>query len=310
MGVGVRAEAATEGLTAEAALGGELLVGRWPTAGELHPSGGALRFVPAAAAALARRGLSLPPTHLRIDADLPAGRGFSSSAAVCLAALDALARSAGQVLDAPTLAELAYEVEHDLLGVDCGRLDPLACAMAEPVYLRWYPQPDGGYQAGPRRLLPRGRFHLVAACFPRPRDTATILSTLRQAWQGDLHDAVAAERGRAVHTALTTFADAATVGARALLLGDAEALGACMDVAQRVYEDLLADVFTPLRAPGLWRICQELRSHGALGAKFSGAGGDGSVIALFAEAESARAAVDLLEVRGLSAWYCPFGEAD
>jgi mevalonate kinase len=90
--------------------------------------------------------------------------------------------------------------------------------------------------------------------------------------------------------------------------GDADELGACLDEAQGLYEDELAGTFPALRAPALIRACQELRAHGALGAKFSGAGGDGSVIALMPDPQSARAAVDLLEVRGLHAWYCPFGE--
>lgn len=308
LGITARAEAGGDGLQVEAALEGELLVRRLPAAGEVDPAGGALRLVAAAAAALAARGLGPPGAHLRLSSDLPAGRGFSSSAAVTLASLDTLARLAGHTLADGELAELAFHVEHELLGVACGRLDPLACAAAQPLYIRWVPDTRGDHRPALRRIEPRGRFHLVAGSFPRPRDTPGILSTLQSAWWGDLRDAVAAERARAVRTALDTFADAAATGARALLDGDAPALGACLDQAQHAYEDELADTFAALRAPALWRTCQELRGHGALGAKFSGAGGDGSVIALLPDAPSARAAVDLLEVRGLAAWYCPFGQ--
>lgn len=309
MGIDLRCEPGHGDLTVVAELEGELLEGRWPTSGVGWERAGTLAFVPAAAAALARRGIAPRSAHLRISGDLPAGRGFSSSAASCLAVLDGLARNSGAVLSPETLAELAYVVEHDMLGVACGRLDPVACALAQPVWIRWFPRRHGGFEPAVRPLQAGARFHLVAGCFSRPRDTALILSTLQLAAQGDLRDAVQAEQVRRVHTAVQDFAAAASDGARALVAGDPWGLGRALDAAQQAYEDQLADGFAALRAPALWRTCQLLREHGALGAKFTGAGGDGSVIALYAEAEDALAAVDLLERNGLRAWSTPFGEA-
>jgi len=306
--VRVVCDPAPDGLIVESNLDGELLGQQWPTQGVVDRAGGPLRFVAAAAQALVQRGIAMRPAHLHIDADLPAGRGFSSSAAVTLATLDALCRHVGQTLGPADLADLAFVVEHDLLGVQCGRLDPIACAAGQPSWIRWLPGPKGQVSPKAQPIRPGGRFHLVAACFPYSRDTPGILSTLQDAWIGDLRDALQASRARAVYTAITAFGDVAAVGARAMMAGDAKALGACLDVAQQVYENHLADAFVALRAPALWRACQALRSHGALGAKFSGAGGDGSVIALLPDQPSALAAIDLLEVRGLPAWYCPFGK--
>ncbi len=52
--------------------------------------------------------------------------------------------------------------------------------------------------------------------------------------------------------------------------------------------------------------CERLLQMGALGAKFSGAGGEGSVVALFGTAEDATAAVDALADSGLGvALYSP-----
>lgn len=61
----------------------------------MDPNGGPLRFVPAAAAALRARQMAIPAVQLTVEADLPAGRGLSSSAAFCVAVLDALTRHAG-----------------------------------------------------------------------------------------------------------------------------------------------------------------------------------------------------------------------
>ncbi len=308
LSLAVHVEPAAEGLSVSAALGGELLEGRWPIEGGVFPGGGALRFAPAAAAVLADHGIHPPPCHLRIEGDLPAGRGFSSSAATCLGLLDGLARHAGVHLQPLQLAELAFEVEHVRLGVACGRLDPIACAIAQPVWIRWYPLPDGSFEPSVRRLDAATGFHLVAASFPRPRDTVAILRTLQQAARGDLRDALQAEHVRRVRTAVQCFADQAARGAMAMEHGRADWLGAALDAAQQAYEDELADGFVALRAPLLWQTCKALRHHGALGAKFTGAGGDGSVIGLMPDESSARAAVDLLQTRGLQAWYCSLSE--
>lgn len=305
MGIGATAEEGANGLEVEASLEDEWLRARFPAEGEVDPDGGPLRFVGAAMACLSARGLSPAGARLHIDSDLPAGRGFSSSAAVTLASLDALARLSGVVMGPDELAELAYVTEHTLLGVPCGLLDQLACAHARPLYLRWFCPPRGAPIPSVRPIASRATLHLVAACFPRPRATRTILTALREAVEGDLRDAIAAERARAVHTAFALFADSATTGARCLMEGDTRSLGALLDLCQAAYDEELAEHLPALAAPGLRAICLELRRHGALGAKFSGAGGDGSVIALMDGPDTAKAAVDLLNGRGLRAWYCP-----
>lgn len=307
MPLGIRAtcEEGDTQLEIEAALEDEWLRARFPATGEVNPDGGPLRFVAAAMACLASHGMAPPSARLHLDSDLPAGRGFSSSAAVVLSSLDALARLAGHALQPEALARLAYETERTLLGVPCGLLDPMACAFAQPLYLRWHRQRHGAPEPGLRPIQAGSALHLVAACFPKPRDTRAILTCLRDAVDGDLRDAMAAERARAAHTAIAHFADAATAGARCLIAGDVRGLGALLDGCQAVYDEELADAFPALAAPGLRAVCGELRRHGSLGAKFSGAGGDGSVIALMDGPDTAKAAVDLLVGRGLRAWYCP-----
>jgi len=299
LGLKVSADAEDNGIHVRTELEGELLEASWPTGGGVDPKGGPLRFIPAAAWALSNRGLTPPPTRLWITSDLPAGRGFSSSAALCLAVLDALARRAGVALPADELAELAFHVEHELLGVACGRLDPHACAAGTPLFLRWT---DG--QATRRPVVPGAPLHLVVGAFPVPRDTQGILATLQAHFHGDLRQPDAG-----VCQAIASFASAAERGARALERGDVDALGAAMNEAQATYMDDLAERLPALRAPMLHEAVATLNERGAVGAKFSGAGGDGSIIALFYDAEDAHAAVDLLAARRGAAWYTPIQEA-
>ncbi|MEC7949419.1 MAG: hypothetical protein VX265_17760 [Myxococcota bacterium] len=281
-GVRVVAEPAARDLRVRSAMEGRLLEGRWPTEGTVDRAGGTLRFVPAAAAALRARGIRPPPALLWVDADLPPGRGFSSSAALCLALLDALARHAGVVLEPAELAALATHVERDLLGVPCGRLDPLACVAGAPVLLRW--GPDG--RAPLERVRPRVPMHIVIAAFATPRDTSAILAALHAHFHADLRCPEHPEATAAVRSAIATFGSATEAGAAALQAGDLAGLGREMDRCQDAYEDA-ERVIPALEAPHLRAAVAGLRRRGALGAKFSGAGGDGSVIALYDDVQAA-----------------------
>lgn len=302
MGIELHAEAGSDGVDLRTDMDGELLEGTWatrdPAPGPVH----ALRFVPAVIDELVARGHPVAPTRLWGQASLPTGRGFSSSAAFCLALADALARRAGRVLDRRELVEIAYAAEHDRVGVACGRLDQIACAAGAPVFIQW--GLAGGTPAI-RPVVPRGVFHLVVAAFSAPRNTPGILEVLNRHFVADLRDRDLAEGARAVRVGIDAFAKAAERGARALETGDAWALGAAMDDAQRVYEEEWEVSLPLLRAPQLRRATQALRLRGALGAKFSGAGGDGSAVALFADAADADAARGWLEGEGTAAWYVP-----
>jgi galactokinase len=297
-GIRVVAEPAQRDLRVRSAVDGRLLEGRWPVEGVVDRAGGPLRFVPAAAAALRARGIHPPPSLLWVDSDLPAGRGFSSSAAFTLALLDALARHAGVALEAEPLAALATHVERDLLGVPCGQLDPLACVAGAPVLLRW--GPDGG--APLERVRPGAPLHLVVGAFGAPRDTAGILTALHTHFHADLRAPLDREAVTAVRAAIATFASATEAGAAALQAGDLAGLGAELDRCQEAYEAAEATV-PALAAPGLRAAVAGLRERGALGAKFSGAGGDGSVIALYEDRAAATEAAAWLDARpGLQAW--------
>ena len=292
LGVGIVVEPAVAGLHARSAIDGRLLEARWPSEGRVDRDGGPLRFVAAAAAALHERGVSVPPAELWITADLPAGRGFSSSAAVSLASLDALARHAGVELEAELLAELAYRVEATLLGVPCGRLDPMACAAGSPAFFRW--QADG--RAPLRRISVGAPMPLLVGALGRPRDTQRILAELQRACAPS-----AGPEGRLAQATLHRWGALAEAGALALEHGDRQALGAAMLEAQESYDDLAA-ALPVLSAPALAAACRALRTAGALGAKFSGAGGDGSVVALFDSTAAAAAAADALRATGVAAW--------
>ena len=298
LGIRINAEPARSTVTARSCLEGVLLEGSWdPSAPQVGP--GQLRFVPAAIRTLIDAGIQVRPTELWIDSNLPPGRGFSSSAALSLGLLDALSRSAGHPQTIAKLTALAYRLEHAVLGISCGRLDPAACAAAQPLFFRWKPDPCGAMTMTTRRVSPLAPLHFVIGAFDRPRDTQAILATLSKHHQGPLSDPDA----NAVREAIAEFGCTAEAGVLAIQRADHRALGAAMNRSQHIYEENLASRFTPTRAPALIQAVSQLRQLGALGAKFSGAGGDGSILALFEREDQATSAAKALEIRGVQAWY-------
>jgi galactokinase len=82
------------------------------------------------AAACARHGIDVAASALTVDTDLPVGAGVSSSAALEIAVLSALASLAGHEIDPITIALLAQKVENDWVGVPSGIMDPMVIAGA------------------------------------------------------------------------------------------------------------------------------------------------------------------------------------
>lgn len=278
---------AAETLSATALLDGRSLA--WREGEEAGP----LRFVPAVAAEL---GIARGAVH--IEGDLPAGRGFSSSAAVCVGIARALSALHGRSLSPTEAADVAYNAEHTRVGINCGRLDPLACAYAAPLFLRFAGE---SYEL---ETIP-AHFDLAVGSFRMPRDTPAILAELGRYHRGDvpLRDWEAVQRVGAVRGAIEGFAVQAVEAREALFAGDLRALGGAMDTCQEIYEEELMSALPTLRAPGLVKAVRALRAAGALGAKFSGAGGEGSVIGLY-RARDARIAegVAALDRLGLDAF--------
>lgn len=303
MSVTVEAVDRPSGISCRSVLDGRIVDGTWPIQGTVNPNGGELRFVAAVASALHARGIDVPPTHVEVTGDLPPGRGFSSSAALTLAITDALVRRATHDWASVDLAEFAYHVERELLQVECGRLDQLACAARRPLFLRWI----DGAAAETRTITPASTLQLVVAAFSQPRDTQAILAALNRHVADTNNELGDPDTSEGVRRTVASWARLATTAVAALERGDFHALGQAMNEAQASYSSALADRLPELKAPRLQEICGMLTgSLAALGAKFSGAGGDGSVVAIFANAPDARQATDVLNREAdLSAWLSP-----
>ena len=89
-------------------------------------------YVVGAVVAANRAGLGSGGADVALSSTLPHGSGLSSSAAVCVGTLKALRAVNGADMDDTEIAVLARAVENDFIGVPCGIMDQMAVAVTEP----------------------------------------------------------------------------------------------------------------------------------------------------------------------------------
>lgn len=215
--------------------------------------------------------------HLDLDititSDIPIASGMGSGAAVATAVVRALSQALTCPLDAAAISDIVYQSETLLHGTPSG-IDNTVIAYERPI---WFVRgtPPTPFHVG-------GTFHLLIADTGVPSPTRLTVGDVRAGWERDperyetLFDAI----GELVHAART-----------ALQSGDAPHLGRLM---QRNH--------TLLREMGVSaevndRLVEAALEAGAYGAKLSGGGRGGNVIALVAE-ETRDAVAHALETAG------------
>lgn len=73
--------------------------------------------------------VKLPPLKLSVKSDVPIGCGISSSAALCVAVVRVVKAMTGAAWTDEEVALIAYEAEHDYVGVPCGKMDQFASSV-------------------------------------------------------------------------------------------------------------------------------------------------------------------------------------
>ncbi len=200
---------------------------------------------------------------LTLQSTIPIASGLGSGAAVSTAIVRALAAALGQTPDAAAVSGLVYETEKLLHGTPSG-VDNTVIAYGQPVFFVRGQPPEPFRVAAP--------FQLLIADTGLASPTKITVGDVRAGWQ----------REPARFDALFTAIGALVRAARAHLeAGQPEALG-----------PLLARNHAYLRELGV--SCRELdalvdaaQAAGALGAKLSGGGRGGNLIALVTAATAA-----------------------
>ncbi len=215
---------------------------------------------PARLVAAAAEVVGLDPARVvvRVRSELPAGRGLGSSAALSVATLRALAAAAGRTLGRDEELAAGRRLEAIFHGTPSG-IDPAAAALGTCFrFVRG--DPPAVTPLAVARPLP-----LVVAFPGEARSTGAAVGGVRARWEAD----------RARYEAL--FDDVAAVverGAAAAAAGDLAALGRAFDDNQTLLSTL------GVSSPSTEALVDAARRAGALGAKLTGGGAGGAVIAL------------------------------
>jgi mevalonate kinase len=244
------------GISARAHPGaGRLIAPAWGlevVAGDGSDSGRALDAI---VGSLDARGLDFI-----VDARLPSGAGLGSSAALAVAVARAAAAATGRPPTDPAIDRAVAEAEKVFHGNPSG-IDAAACLSGR----------TGRFtrREGWRPLRVERDLVLCVGLTGQPRGTAAqIAAVARLRERGPVADELLAELGELAEDAVLTLARADVAG-----------LGGIFTAAHALLARL------QLGSPEIDRLVLEARSAGAIGAKLTGAGGGGAVVALAPERE-------------------------
>ena len=196
------------------------------------------------------------PIRVTITSTIPVASGLGSSAAVSVAIARALIQHFGGELGHSRVSELAFEVERIHHGTPSG-IDNTVVAFDRPVFFRRGETPEP--------LAIGGSFHFLIGDTGVAAPTAEAVGRVRQRWQVD---------PPALETAFDRIAALVMDARQALLLGDVDRLGADLRRNHALLQEL------DVSSAELDGLVQAADAAGALGAKMSGGGMGGNMIAL------------------------------
>ncbi len=211
-------------------------------------------------------GQDAPRVTLTITSDIPVGANLGSGAAVSIAIARAIAAWFDVALPPEAASALAFEVEKLHHGTPSG-IDNTVIAYEQAVL---YAQGTAPTMITPHPTLSsEGRELLLVADTGFSTPTRIPVGAVRAAWGEDK------PRYEAIFDAIATVVQRARV---ALLMGDWPALGAAMNDNHALLQQLTVS------SQQLDHLCNAAHAAGALGAKMSGGGRGGNMVALAQDA--------------------------
>jgi mevalonate kinase len=214
-----------------------------------------------------------PPLEIRITSTIPVASGLGSGAAVSVALIRALSSTVHRPLSNEQVNSLAYEIEKLHHGTPSG-IDNTVVTYARPVYFV-RGQPIETFTVGEP-------FTIVIADTGIAAPTKESVGDVRKLWEADKPkwESRFDEIGAIVRQAKEKIEN-----------GEWQSLGALMDANHALLQALTVS------SPELDRLTEAARKSGASGAKLSGGGRGGNMIALV-EKEKAPAVAEALMSAG------------
>ncbi|GIK72006.1 MAG: mevalonate kinase [Chloroflexota bacterium] len=210
--------------------------------------------------ALAQLGIEQEPDwRIKLHSEIPIASGLGSGAALSTALVRAIFRQLGREAEPAQVSSLVYESERFYHGAPSG-IDNTVVAYGQPI---WFVK---GREIEP--FTPSVPLTIAIADSGVRSPTKATVGDVRRAWQRE------PARYESIFDAIGELVCAAR---RAMEVGDLPALGQLFDANQTLLESL------DVSSETLHRLVAAARRAGALGAKLSGGGRGGNVIALVEE---------------------------
>lgn len=238
-----------------------------------------LRYLPEdhpLAAAIRATLREITPNHtpaftIQLDSDIPISAGMGSGAAVTVAIIRALSAFLGQPLPNKRISELAYEIEKLHHGTPSG-IDNTVVTFQKPVYF----QRDEPLQT---LALTQPTYWVIADTGEKTPTHETVAAVHALYHESPAtYDAIFTKIGQIVREARL-----------ALSQGDLDQLGMLMNRNQILLQDL------QVSSPHLEHLIKAAYEAGAVGAKLSGGGRGGNIIALTSREKVTQLKKHLLE---------------
>ena len=201
---------------------------------------------------------------IAVTSTIPMAGGLGSGAAVSVAIARALGRHFGNELTATEISDLAFEVERVHHGTPSG-IDNTVIAHERAIIFR------KGHDWQALSIVKPFRIAIADTGIPSP--TRLTVGDVRRAWEADRET---------VEVHFDNIADVVARARKALEQGEPEKLGELMDENQKELQALgVSDESNE-------RLIKAAKGAGAAGAKLSGGGRGGNIIALIDSTTSAR----------------------
>ena len=198
----------------------------------------------------------IPSINLKINSTIPVASGLGSGAAVSVALIRALSTYIGHPLSDEQVNELAFEIEKLHHGTPSG-IDNTVITYARPVYF---------VKGRPLETFKvREPFFIVIGDTGVAAPTKESVGDVRKMWLGDK------SRWESVFSRVGEIANRARI---TIERGQTKELGELMDQNHALLQEMTVS------SPELDKLVHAARTAGALGAKLSGGGRGGNMIAL------------------------------
>jgi len=244
--------------------------------------GGDLDYVRAVINAFRKMGYSLQGMDIALKTTIPVGTGLSSSAALCVSVTHAISAACGFKLGPVELANLAYVAEAKEVKTGCGQMDPHSSAQGSLCYIDCSTEPPRRIE----RLELKKAFPIVIGDTGVPRKASRVLHWLGKKVREKDPDMLEGVRK------ITGLVNEAWLELKKPDWSP-QRIGGYMNENQRLLREYLR-----VSTFEIEELIYAALKAGALGAKLTGAGGGGCIIAFTSSEDQSRVAKLIEEAGG------------